>query len=241
MIRTPTAIPHRVTPVFIRHRVNRIADVAALRPGWGAEVDLRSDPCLPGSLLLSHDPWTRGDDFEAWLAAFATGPARGTLVLNTKEDGLESRVLSLLAASGVSDFFFLDTALPTLVRFLDSAPPTPVRLPDSARPTPIRRPIAEGETRFAVRVSAHEPPSASATFRGRARWAWADCFGGEPLPPGVVEEVARDFSVCLVSPELQGRPIADLRRFAGLWPHSSAVCTKDPDAWIAAFGSASAD
>jgi hypothetical protein len=225
MILKPAAGRHGIPPVFIRHRVNRIADVAALRPGWGAEVDLRSDPCRPGSLHLSHDPWTRGDDFESWLTAFATGPARGTLVLNTKEDGLESRVLSLLADRGISDFFFLDTALPTLVRFLA---PGPTDL--------TRRTTSEGETRFAVRVSSHEPPSASAAFRGRARWAWADCFDGEPLPPDVVASVARDFQVCLVSPELQGRPISDLRRFSGLWPHATAVCTKDPDAWTATFG-----
>ena len=200
-------------PRFIRHRVNRIADLARLDAGEGAEVDLRSDAGRRGALHLSHDPWAPGDDFDVWLDAFAARADRGTLVLNTKEDGLEADVLRRLAARGIEDFFFLDTTPPTLVRWA----------------------LGHGEARFAVRLSRYEPAASLAAFRGRAAWAWVDCFDGVPLPADVVADAARDFRICLVSPELQGAPASALDAFAGLWPLADAVCTKAPDDWRRRF------
>ena len=200
-------------PRFVRHRVNRIADLAGLDAGDGAEVDVRSDAGRPGTLHLSHDPWVRGDDFDAWLDAFAARADRGTLILNTKEDGLEADVLRRLEARGIADFFFLDTTVPTQVRWA----------------------LGQGEARFAVRLSRHEPPASLAPFRGHAEWVWVDCFDGVPLSTDTVAEAARDFRVCLVSPELQGAPLSALDAFAGLWPLADAVCTKAPDAWRRRF------
>ena len=38
--------------------------------------------------------------------------------LNTKDDGLEDRVLVAMDETGVTQFFFLDTVLPTLVKWV---------------------------------------------------------------------------------------------------------------------------
>ena len=104
--------------VVIRHRVNAIADLATLPPGQGAEIDLRS---RGDRIVLHHDPFTDGDDLDDWLDRWANGTARGTLVLNPKEDGLEDRVRTTLADRGIEDWFFLDLPLPTMVRQIGRA------------------------------------------------------------------------------------------------------------------------
>lgn len=198
---------------FFRHRVNRAAELGGVPPGFGVEIDLRSDVAAPGEIHLSHDPWARGDRLEEWLRAWKAGAARGPVILNTKEDGLEERALELARRAGV-EVLFLDTALPTLVKW-------------------VRR--GEG-ARFFVRVSAWEPVEALEEFRGKVRWAWVDCFDGQPLAPEVVARLRPDFDVCLVSPELQGRPPEEIEGFGALYRLASAVCTKQPERWIDLFG-----
>jgi hypothetical protein len=201
--------------LYFRHRVNEAAALAGLDPAWGVEIDLRSDVSVPGHIHLSHDPWKRGDPFEAWLRAFRARGLRGPAILNTKEDGLEERALELCRREGIVDVLFLDTALPTLIKRVGRG---------------------EGSRSF-VRVSSHEPVEAARPFRGKVRWAWVDCVGGEPMPAAEVGSLASDFQVCLVSPELQGGTLDDLTRFAELFALAQAVCTKDPDRWRALFGS----
>src|SRR5262245_1101996 len=101
---------------IISHRVNAIESLRALDPSFGAEIDLRSCVQEPGRIHLSHDPWALGDDWGSWLQVFAERKIHGTLIVNTKEDGLEESVMADLARLGVTNFFFLDTAVPTLVR-----------------------------------------------------------------------------------------------------------------------------
>ncbi|MEI9851610.1 MAG: hypothetical protein WDN24_13070 [Sphingomonas sp.] len=44
-------------------------------------------------LIVHHDPFADAIDFEAWIAHYA----HGTLILNVKEEGLEDRLLAILA------------------------------------------------------------------------------------------------------------------------------------------------
>jgi hypothetical protein len=200
--------------LYFKHRVNDEAALAEVDPAWGVEIDLRSDVGAAGRLHLSHDPWKRGWSFEAWLRAFRARGIRGPAILNTKEDGLEQRALELCQAAGVGDVLFLDTALPTLIGRVGRG---------------------EGE-RFFVRVSRDEPVEAVRAFRGKVRWAWVDCFDGVPLPAAEVARLVPDFRICLVSPELQGRPIDEVARFGELYALAEGVCTKDPARWQALFG-----
>lgn len=190
----------------IRHRVNAIDDLASLAPGLGAEIDLRS---RGDRIVLNHDPFADGDGLDAWLDCWADGTPRGTLVLNPKEDGLEDRVRAALAVRGVEDWFFLDLPVPTMVRLA----------------------IRQGERRVAVRVSEWEPPAAARAFAGRVAWAWLDCFSGVPPTLDDLTALARDFRVCLVSPELQGFPPERIADFLPLVPRAAAVCTKHPERW----------
>lgn len=192
---------------LIQHRVNAVKDLLSLKPGLGAEIDLRSRVDSPGRIHLSHDAWVEGDDFETWLRSFVK-EERGPLILNTKEDGLEDKALELLAKYQISEYFFLDTALPTLVRH-----------------TSINK-----NNHFAVRYSKWEPESFAQKFVGLAQWLWVDCFQGEITLPSV--DLMKSYNICIVSPELQGGSldlIGDfLQKCQG---RGFSVCTKRPDLW----------
>ncbi len=197
---------------LIQHRVNALVELEALPVNRGVEIDLRSfsngDVSKTGTLQLSHDPWQPGPDFEDWLKVFSQKP-RGPLIVNTKEDGLEARCQELLKKYHVSDYFFLDTTIPTLVRLTKSG------LRDH----------------LCVRYSRYEPTEFLALWAGQVKWVWLDCFGGNldfPISRSLLEK----FSICLVSPELQGAPVEAIaaikEKVQGL---SYSVCTKRPELW----------
>lgn len=190
---------------IIAHRRNTIADLIATPVQYGIEMDVRS---AGDRLIIHHDPFAGGEDFVSWLGHYR----HGTLILNVKEEGLEPRLLDLMAAHGIDRFFFLDQSFPFLMR--------------SAR---------AGERRCAVRVSEYESIATALTLAGQVDWVWVDCFTRFPLSAVNAQRLTgAGFKLCLVSPELQGRAaesgIADLRRtVAGF--DIAAVCTKRPDLW----------
>jgi hypothetical protein len=195
--------------LYIQHRVNSSDDLKSLDRDWGCEIDLRSDVTRPDEIILSHDPWHRGESFEEWLKVYASLGMKGPLILNTKEDGLESRILKLIEAYAIDSWFFLDTALPTLVAW-------------------TTKPLCR---RFAIRVSQFESVEQALTFAGRAEWVWADCFDAKPLPHSAIERLKGAFRICLVSPELQKGALQAIDDFSSLWPFADAVCTKSPKTW----------
>ena len=154
-----------------------------------------------------------GDDFASWLRRVKDIGVRGPIIVNTKEDGLEERCTELLADFGITNYFFLDTALPTLVRWTTQ----------------------KAESRFAVRLSAFEPSDYAKLFAGKAEWLWVDCFNGQPVDGEILQRLKNSFKICLVSPELQIGLVPDLQhqisRFSGLSLIADAVCTKVPDYW----------
>lgn len=190
---------------FIKHRINKLKDLELLPEGLGAELDLRA---AKDSIYIHHDPFTDGDDFEEYLKLWSQ-KKRGTLILNTKEDALEEKVFGLLEKYGVEDFFFLDTAFPTLVKWA----------------------LRKNESRFAVRISEYEDTKVLEHFRGKVDWVWLDSFTGEPARLEVLQQL-KDFKICLVSPELQAYPVEKIQSFKeALGEHLCAVCTKRPEEW----------
>jgi hypothetical protein len=187
---------------LIAHRRNTIAELVATPHELGVEVDVRS---YGDRLVIHHDAMVEGEDFDAWIREYR----HGTLILNVKEEGLEARLLSLMKERGIEDFFFLDQSFPFLVK--------------TAR---------QGESRSAVRVSEFEAIDTALTLAGKIRWVWVDCFTHFPLDEVAVRRLkTAGFSLCLVSPELQGRvdeaEILDIRRrFAAFGLEPDAVCTK---------------
>lgn len=193
--------------IIVRHRRNTRAELAATPPELGVEVDLRS---AGEGLIVHHDPFVAGEPFEDWLTAYR----HRLLILDVKEEGLEERLLGLMAGRGIADFFFLDQSFPFLMRTALS-----------------------GERRSAVRVSEYESVETALALTGMVDWVWLDCFSRFPLAGAEAERLRRaGFKLCLVSPELQGRDepgeIAAMRALiAAEGIALDAVCTKVPELW----------
>lgn len=194
--------------ILIAHRRNTLEQLAETPTEYGVEVDIRSQG---PKLIIHHDPFVADAlDFEEWLAAYR----HGTLILNVKEEGLEDRLLALMAERGIEDFFFLDQSFPFLVRT-----------------------AKRGERRCAVRVSEFESIDTALTLAGKIDWVWVDCFTRFPLDRRDAERLREaGLKLCLVSPELQGRTgddeIPALRALlAREGIAAEAVCTKRPDQW----------
>ncbi|MFC7736376.1 phosphatidylinositol-specific phospholipase C/glycerophosphodiester phosphodiesterase family protein [Roseomonas sp. GCM10028921] len=194
--------------ILIAHRRNTREQLAETPVELGIEVDIRSQG---PDLVIHHDPFVADAlRFEEWLADYR----HGTLILNVKEEGLEDRLLALMAERGIEDFFFLDQSFPFLMR--------------TAR---------RGEKRCAVRVSEYESVETALSLAGQVGWVWVDCFTRFPLNH---RDAARlkdaGFRLCLVSPELQGRTDpAEIRAMRELLAAegivADAVCTKVPQSW----------
>jgi hypothetical protein len=192
---------------LISHRRNTLADLRATPTTYGVEVDIRSHG---DQLIIHHDALVAGESFDDWIAAYR----HGTLILNVKEEGLEARLIALMEEHGIADFFFLDQSFPFLVKWSTA-----------------------GERRCAVRVSEFESIDTALTLAGKVDWVWVDCFTHFALRGTQARRLQEaGFKLCLVSPELQGRPaepgIAQLAALlADRGIRADAVCTKRPDLW----------
>lgn len=148
--------------------------------GFGTETDLRD---RLGTLVISHDPPTGGEmTAEAFFALYAECGQGLPLALNVKADGLQQRLAELLARFDVpeSDYFVFDMAVPDALGYVRRGMPTFTRRSDL------------------------EPVCA---YYDQAAGVWADGFFADW---GDLDELAGLLTVgkriCLVSPELHGRP-----------------------------------
>jgi hypothetical protein len=192
---------------FIAHRRNTIEELIATPHQYGVEVDIRSEQ---GQLIIHHDPFTSGADFEDWLKHYR----HGTLILNVKEEGLEARLIALMQRYRITDYFFLDQSFPFLVKWSQL-----------------------GERRCAVRVSEFESIATALALSGKIDWVWVDCFNYFPLNGQDAKKLKNaGFKLCIVSPELQGRnPEIEIPQLAMLLKERNivpdAVCTKRMELW----------
>jgi hypothetical protein len=174
---------------------------------YGVEVDVRSDG---GDLIVAHDPFVSGEKFVNWIQHYK----HGTLIINTKEEGLEQRILNALKPQGISDFFFLDQSFPFLLKTAKA-----------------------GERRCAVRVSEYESIDTAFALSGLVDWVWLDTFNNFKLDGIQARKLkAAGFKLCLVSPELQGRwydkEIDEIKKILNSEGYQfDAVCTKTPERW----------
>jgi hypothetical protein len=192
---------------IIAHRRNTIAQLVETPKKYGIEVDIRS---FDNELHIHHDPFIQGEFFSQWLSKYE----HGTLILNVKEEGLEERLIALMKEFGINDYFFLDQSFPFLIKYSSLA-----------------------ENRSAVRISEYESIETAYRVAGRVTWAWLDCFNHFPVSE---EEVIRlkelGLKLCIVSPELQGRPAEIeipqyIQRIQPFHSMIDAVCTKRYDLW----------
>ncbi len=192
---------------LIYHRRNTLEDLKSTNTDLGVEVDIRTNG---DEIIIHHDPMTEGPSFNEWIKFYK----HGTLILNIKEEGLESYIIKILEKEKISNYFFLDQSFPFLIKY-----------------------AKKGERRCAVRVSEYESLDTALSLSGRVDWIWLDCF--TKLPIGTLEYKAlknAGFKICLVSPELQGRK-AEIEiekmncKIIEYQMNIDAVCTKRPDLW----------
>lgn len=144
--------------------------------GFGTESDVRD---LDGQLVISHDPPSRDAlPFSDFLSAFSG--LDEPLAINVKADGLARMVAEAVRASGVSDPFVFDMSVPDLRSYLAAGIPVFSRLSE-VEPFPV--------------------------YADRIQGVWLDAFEHEWWTAETIEALlARGLRVCIVSPDLHGRP-----------------------------------
>lgn len=189
--------------LLIRHRINTLEDLKSVDPSMGIELDIRYE----GSrLILHHDPFTTGLDFEELLKNYH----HAFMILNIKSEGIEEAVVALLRQYKVNNYFFLDVSFPALIKLWRG-----------------------GEKNIAVRFSEYEPLEQCLALKDKIKWVWVDCFNECPLDKEAFEHLREYFKICLVSPELQGHSTDRITEFREQLKEIeiNAVCTKRPDLW----------
>jgi len=167
---------------FICHRINSLDGLRGIDPFFGVEIDLRDNP-VTGSVVLAHDPFTQPGavSFREFLESYH----HKFLILNIKSERIEQRCLELLREHNIQDFFFLDSSVP-MIFFMNRE---------------------YGISDFACRVSELEPIDAFLKCPDLYSHLWLDCFREMILDKTVSDHAFRFHKkICLVSPELQGRP-----------------------------------
>lgn len=185
---------------FIAHRINTIDELKQIPTEYGVELDLRD---FGDRLILQHDPFKDGEDFEEYLRHYK----HGTMILNIKSERIEHKVLELIKKYGIKKYFFLDSSFPMIYLLSKNR-----------------------EKNIALRFSEFEGIDTILAMTGKVKWVWVDCFTKLNFTADYYKLLKKSgFKFCLVSPELQGRfeKIDDYKLY--LKSNSilfDAICTK---------------
>lgn len=161
---------------YIAHRINTIEELKKIPKEYGVELDLRD---FADRLILQHDPFKDGEDFEEYLKNYN----HGTMILNIKSERIEHKVLELIQKYNIKKYFFLDSSFPMIYLLSKS-----------------------GEKNIALRFSEFEGIDTILNMVGKVEWIWVDCFSKLPITTKNYNLLKNNgFKFCLVSPELQGQ------------------------------------
>ncbi len=161
---------------YISHRVNTIKELKETPFEFGVEVDLRD---FNNRLILQHDPFIDGEDFEEYLKHYN----HGTMILNIKSERIEHRVLETIKKFNVEKYFFLDSSFP-MIHLLSN----------------------DNQKNIALRFSEFESIETILNMRNKVNWIWVDCFTKLPITKESYQTLKKEgLKICMVSPELQGQ------------------------------------
>lgn len=164
---------------FICHRINTIEELKKIPTSFGVELDIR-DSVETKSLVLSHDPYSEGEDFDSYLKNYN----HDTVILNIKSERTEIKCLEFMEKYNISNYFFLDSNMP-MINLLN---------------TKFKN------NQIACRFSEYEPIEYYQKIKDMISWIWVDCFTEQPLTQTAFDIFRRDGKkVCIVSPELQNQ------------------------------------
>ncbi|MDD2385288.1 MAG: hypothetical protein PHP52_00735 [Bacteroidales bacterium] len=161
---------------IINHRINTIVELKNIPCENGVEIDVRD---FGRNIVLAHDPFVGGELLEDFVKHYN----HSTLIINSKSEGIEFKVIELLEKYDIKDFFFLDSSFAIINKF-----------------------IKIGETRFAVRFSEIESIQNAINLKSKSNWVWVDCFLSNPLNKPSFDALKNaNYQICFVSPDLVGR------------------------------------
>ena len=192
--------------IFIKHRVNSIKELKETPHNFGVEVDLRT---LDEKIILNHDPFLRGDEFEEWLKNYN----HNFLVLNIKDVGIESNILNLMYKYSIQNFFFLDLPFPSLFN------------------------LSKLTRNISSRFSIYEDIQSTLNISNRISWVWVDFYNKSPLSYSNWKMlVSNNIKICIASPELHGLdPLIEIQKLKLFLNEEKvtfdAVCSKYPEYW----------
>lgn len=160
--------------MIIWHRINSIEELKKIPIEDGVEIDIRSNKGIP---YLSHYIQEDGPLFEDWLEHYKL---KGTLVLNVKEEGLETILISLLEKHNIHNYMFLDEPFWYLL--------------NSSRNLKNKN--------FAIRVSKFESIETALKSRELSDWIWYDYFDNYVNVEDLKKLIDIGYKVIMPSPEL---------------------------------------
>jgi hypothetical protein len=164
---------------FICHRINKLNELEHIDKLFGVELDIRDDH-KTGKLILAHDPFVEGEDFDTYLSNYK----HNTLILNIKSERVELECLKLLEKYNITNYFFLDSSFP-MINLLNKK---------------------YNNDNIASRYSEYECLEFTENIKDMVQWVWVDCFTYLPLNANIYNRIKQiDKKICIVSPELQGQ------------------------------------
>jgi hypothetical protein len=189
---------------IIQHRVNTIEQLKQVNRDYGIEFDVRDKY---DEIIVTHDAFVEGEQWDDFLNHYH----HQCMIVNVKTEGIEKRIIEDLERKQIDNYFLLDVSLPFLVKLSQQA---------------FRK--------MAVRFSDYEPLEFTMKFAGKVDWVWVDCFHGLPLNPSNYAILRKHFKICIVSPELHGKPVEEIAVFKQTLNDIpvQAVCTKQPQHWL---------
>lgn len=191
---------------IIKHRLNTINQIKECPIHLGAEIDIRTKD---NKLILQHDPFLDGEDFDIWIKHFN----HKFLIINVKEDGLESEIIKRLKFYKIKDYFFLDQPFPTFKKSIEFGYSTSLRISE-----------------YELNKRCHNLPK-------YPEYIWMDIFNIFDLKQFDLDFIKQTTAkICMVSPELQGRDSEEIKIIKKdlsdnkikIW----GVCTKWPELWM---------
>lgn len=193
--------------IKIQHRVNSLKKLKSLDKNFGVEIDIRT---LNNKLILNHEHSKKGILLSSYLKKFN----HKFLILNVKEEGIESLILNYLKKYKIKNYFLLDVTVPKIFQFVKS----------------------KKKLDLCLRISKFEKLSNLNFFHKKISWVWIDTFDNEiPLKIKDLKYYSKRFKLCLVSPELVKTNNINLIKFIKFNRNKlnffSAVCSKKINNW----------
>lgn len=151
----------------------------ALKEGFGLETDIRD---CEGKLVISHNAAEENSPLaEELFSIYKASGCDATLALNVKADGIQPLLTPLLEKYAIQNYFLFDMSVPEMVV------------------------NAENDLTFYTR---HSDIERECVLYEKSVGVWMDSFYSDAwlTAEAIQKHLAAGKRVCLVSPELHGRP-----------------------------------